>query len=1313
MGNIHHHLAELKISFWLKPVLVSVLALLFSSAVMAQSPPSPPNTKGFCCKGPVFGVFDLSGTWESVTPHNPPVGAYQSSKYLYEGTENVGRILYSVNLQDQVLHEPVVTGGQEAIQTYTGTFIETWWEQTNASNECLLTPQGTKNMCHYVHRYASYDMQFSVRWCKALKGFVFKGLVEMEMNLQGGEQGTNSRLTIPEYMRIDPVAGEFCPTVDLDNGGITYDYLDNMIVSGFGPGGSVTFSTSAPNPYDEVTFRVGDRVDCWCEGGGTNLPGYGHSRKIGPADVAALSGTLRFTIASDLPLDLVELPFHPEGEFNLLKQDGPVRSRLPGETDIEWNTYLDGIKEVFSFVEAAPIFDNGEYTYSNIPLFDVRTINGRDVILPARYTLRVRGLNVEEYVTGSNPLVSKFTLFSGADAFNLQAGDVTALVVTPLDAIPIKKDLISVLSLMSPTRYIGPENLALAHVNALEAGSPTPSELEGLKRAILAERVARDGGRFGEQQIKAMLTGLNNVLGSLIDDLFSKVGTGKALKEKEKRLDNLSEALDPQALQSEGWASVPVDKAPIEAAMKKLVDDNFDLKISQAATQIKAWLGVALAGLKDGLIAVGLDEENAELISTVVSDAVNTVLDVVITQGVGALQSVTKEAVKFAINSAQNELFDTLPSSYTDITDEALDYSYQQLAAWAVDDDAAFRTNRRQAESELIQMGIDAYSNLGAGSALSITSEGFAFAETTLEPLKDLPVFGKAKTVAKVGKYLTGAASFIVPLKGAFWDTPARVEAGVARSYGQLPEVVFPAAIGALAEPPAGVVFNGLGNFLVNPLRTTLLSIRNRITALENAWGSNNLTSVLNIMGSSSPTELPALLDQAEKDAADVLAMAAAYNDNSIPGSQMQNAFVGAVIGYQETAAEVRARQLDLLTRVLGGEFTGPTDPRYLARRTEMLTGLDRLDSASDGLKFAVELYRDVVASLAFGSAVVVSDLALVSDSTSEANVSLPNETFVLSARIRNLGRNAVSGVEAELSLPGGAAATILSTAIQVPGTGALVANDGVAGSGSDEGVVSWQIQFTGSLDEQSSIPLTITSRTTAVNDPGVYSTAYTVLSVDATVFDPDGDGLPTAWETANGLNTSLDDADVDAEPDGLSNAEEFELGTLAQVMDSDNDGVNDGDEITGVNGWVTNPALDDTDGDGVLDGADGAPLDPTTSMASAAPEPVVAVGSSLVVLNEEVQQATVDISNAGTGTLIWTSSSSNSGLVITGNPGSFVQAGPALTLQLAPGLDIAGAEGQTVQVRVRDVAGVIADEQLITVSIGAQPELIYMDGFE
>lgn len=84
---------------------------------------------------------------------------------------------------------------------------------------------------------------------------------------------------------------------------------------------------------------------------------------------------------------------------------------------------------------------------------------------------------------------------------------------------------------------------------------------------------------------------------------------------------------------------------------------------------------------------------------------------------------------------------------------------------------------------------------------------------------------------------------------------------------------------------------------------------------------------------------------------------------------------------------------------------------------------------------------------------------------------------------------------------------------------------------------------------------------------------------------DPDGDGLPTAWEERYGLDpANPDDADEDPDSDGLVNYEEYDHHTDPTNGDTDGDSLPDGWEVshgllprdpTGDNGADGDPDLD------------------------------------------------------------------------------------------------------------------------------------------
>ena len=75
---------------------------------------------------------------------------------------------------------------------------------------------------------------------------------------------------------------------------------------------------------------------------------------------------------------------------------------------------------------------------------------------------------------------------------------------------------------------------------------------------------------------------------------------------------------------------------------------------------------------------------------------------------------------------------------------------------------------------------------------------------------------------------------------------------------------------------------------------------------------------------------------------------------------------------------------------------------------------------------------------------------------------------------------------------------------------------------------------------------------------------------------DTDCDGMPDAWETANGTIPFFADGLEDSDGDGLINIEEFRHGTNPNLADTDGDGVQDGDE---KNMYFSDPTMPDFNG--------------------------------------------------------------------------------------------------------------------------------------
>lgn len=74
------------------------------------------------------------------------------------------------------------------------------------------------------------------------------------------------------------------------------------------------------------------------------------------------------------------------------------------------------------------------------------------------------------------------------------------------------------------------------------------------------------------------------------------------------------------------------------------------------------------------------------------------------------------------------------------------------------------------------------------------------------------------------------------------------------------------------------------------------------------------------------------------------------------------------------------------------------------------------------------------------------------------------------------------------------------------------------------------------------------------------YVISARLFSVD--LLDEDNDGMEDTWESQNGLNPTVNDANLDPDYDGLTNYEEFLQDTEPNNSDTDGDGDNDGSEL-------------------------------------------------------------------------------------------------------------------------------------------------------
>jgi hypothetical protein len=338
---------------------------------------------------------------------------------------------------------------------------------------------------------------------------------------------------------------------------------------------------------------------------------------------------------------------------------------------------------------------------------------------------------------------------------------------------------------------------------------------------------------------------------------------------------------------------------------------------------------------------------------------------------------------------------------------------------------------------------------------------------------------------------------------------------------------------------------------------------------------------------------------------------------------------------------------------------------------------------------------------------VIVEAISLSSGGMPVQAITTSPQAFSLSATLRNIGDVDVSLLDASLAITD-VHNTIMLVGDPVIDVGTLSAIDDTDDGGADQTMVTWQFTFNGSPLTNQAILLAVD----LLQDGGVpgdfrpFGSAV-ILRPDIELLDGDLDGMTDSWESDNGLNVNVDDANGDKDGDGLTNITEFDIGTLPMNADTDGDTLSDGEEASlGEDGYVTDPLLKDTDGDGTQDHQDGQPLDAESTVNPSMPpdEPVVAVDTNVVLLKADRRVAAIAVSNAGTGQLNWTAAAANDGLVNLSTSAPAIQAGDGgVVITADAAYDFAVLPPVLTKVRIVDVGGEEQDYQEIDVFLGEQ----------
>lgn len=1079
--------------------------------------------------------------------------------------------------------------------------------------------------------------------------------------------------------------------------------------------------------------------------------------------LALPNGQLRGYLDSTLPIATHSGVNVEKATVVAIPQRQYIRDQEPGESEEDYEAYVAGQLTGETNTAHLASADAGKFLFNGLPLAEPVSTGSIRFNAPVYYTVQVTQAESEEIdldvMDGSTVTV----YFTSAVTHNLKARFDNPpdheFLLAPLDAITAKNALAIELTRRGPENY-APIEAQVQTFLSLIGGNPTAAQIEGVRRAVLAERMARSGVGFADELLGTMLDGLAALVGNLIDNFLP--GDNKDLADKRKKYNNLQQGLNFQNLQGRGFLDFnpgdPGAKAALEAHMQKLIEENPDLGIALMADLTKKAGNAVFALVNQALVAAQLDKSLAATAAKGVKLVFDTVMATAITQGVaGAAKPAIKALVQQIIKDSKSVLVDSpAPYSYTAVSADSLESTRQLMEAWGTDNYPAFLQDRRDVNLVDAEMG---HAVLVVANSITAYSAAIsdAFGGVGADIIGLLGPKGKAvKKVMDVVKYASNGITFGVPFITTYGviagpDTEISVtlpglNATLALQLGLLDRgvkeafntMVLPGsaelAAGAkhpAASTPAQSAAEAAARAAVTASVTTAAAdFHQAISDLAIALGSDSIFTAVGLTSGAGGNSLLDAYARFRRAVTDVISaqQGAAYADAATLADfeELVEAEILLRIAFSDLIEELEDHFLDVMLVT----YASPQDLLYVAERQHLLALLDGFQvgvEAIDALAGSLEVVLSVTqadspsTTTVSTPAVVAGDLLLTSDSSGESFISQTPEDFTLTVTVRNLGAAMVTGLSAELLVTALEDSVTLNSASEQPvGTGTLAANDGAPG-GPDEAELMWSFTYDGDPTAVQRILFLVDllQNSGPPEDFRPFGDAA-ILQPDVELTDADLDGMPDGWETAHGLNPAVDDSGDDADMDGLDNARELEIGTDPQSPDSDGDGLDDGEEVVlGADGFVTDPTDADTDDDGVPDNLDGHPLD-AGSVAPPAPddlpgEPVVNVSALSVALTETSATVAIHVSNAGTGILNWTAVSDNEALAVVSPVAPTLAAG-AGTLQItaAPSFDFGVPGTVATTVRVFEVGGDEPDYQEIQVTVGEpQPEVIFADGFE
>lgn len=1031
----------------------------------------------------------------------------------------------------------------------------------------------------------------------------------------------------------------------------------------------------------------------------------------GPAELAP-RGTIRGRLVSTVPVltsgsgDEVQ-----RASVQLFRQDELVRVQRPGESDDAYRRYLDSQTNLAAPAATLTPDDQGRFRFDQLPLFARAASAGlARAWFPQRYLVRVVSAETDEmaFDSDANPVPGRTNtvVFLAEQRLNLLADTELEIGLRPNTAVGAKRELIADLSRLGPVRYAPLEARASTHLDALATqGVLTEAQDEGLRRALWAERVVRDGARYADTVLDLGLTGLAVLLADALGDLDRWEGAGVAAARKQ--LQKVRDTPRPGTASGFDLDSV----GDLTPAMRRVLERGRSIELAdEMIKMIKALRPV----LQETLISRGVAPDKAKLIAVGLEQAMLGLLNVARNQTArGAAKDALKAVLKeYLDDTLKPALYDgVVPYSFTALTAPSLEYSVDHLIQWNRSDQAAYLQDRDRTVEVLTQLG-NAASDviarailLQAGGDAADLTQKYAGLAGLVPPARAYAA--AVEKFAKAAKYVANGVGIIGPAVYAFAGGPHLVSEGVHAAFGNAaPTGNAPSSSGqagrlALAGSTSASTIPALPPLVLPAIQPLLADLQ----TLDGLLQSNRVAAAIHFAAGSDGVGLGRSwedwLGQVARLELGLQAYAVPENRDTF------SLVIPHAIFYRLKSALLEAKSAqdealqDWFLGVLGGVYTDAADLRSLAAAGKARAMGRQLRLVLEAFPTELRPILDQVALFrARLPALYLEWEREATDTDDRLEIVRTPQRLPIRVRAELLGATNLTGVDVTLRLPAD------QEGLHVVGesTRTVRFSDDSGGPAGSAALV-WELEYDGQLRE-SSVFFDL-----EVRESGEAPSRFAANSVSGRILiapaarDRDLDGLPDAYEAAHGLKLDADDHDEDLDADGISNGDEFLLGTRPDRPDSDGDGLSDREELLpGIDGVVSSPTRPDSDADGVADPQDPAPYDP----ASAAPPAVVprvpwGLDRAQVILTRAQPLTVVQVQSDASGELRWFAEVTDSTLAqITPGYGETREHLDSFLVGLPAGFQWPTSGTYATQVRVRNAEDPEEDSVAIAVWVQA-----------